>query len=375
MRILVLNYEFPPLGGGAGNVTKTIALALVRRGHQVRILTAGMSHLPQYEVLDGVEIFRCPTFRQKEDTCTVPEMAAYLASAFLPGWRMIRHWKPEVLHVHQAVPTGFLAWPLHLLTRVPYVLTTHLGDVPGGMPEETDHLFRKVNWLARPLWKMSADVTGVSQHVAELGRAAYGREVTVIPNGVEMSGGRPPAKPVGSPVNLVFAGRLTLQKNLSYLLDRLAALPDLPWRLTIIGDGPERGNWTAQARKPGLAERVHFTGWMSPLEVSRALAAADILCMPSRVEGHSVAALEGLRAGLAIVATDGPGFTGIVEDGVNGWRIPLADHRLFEERLRSLISDPALIMRFKEASWRKAEDFSIDALAAKYEAVLEAAAR
>ncbi|MET0253275.1 MAG: glycosyltransferase family 4 protein, partial [Terrimicrobiaceae bacterium] len=121
MKILVLCYEYPPIGGGGGRIAAQVASGLARRGHAVRVLTGGMRHLPRREVRDLVEVVRPFSFRRREDTCTVPEMALYLATGLLPVLRESRKWRPDVVHAHFAVPTGPLALATKLLTGVPYV--------------------------------------------------------------------------------------------------------------------------------------------------------------------------------------------------------------------------------------------------------------
>ena len=74
MKILVLCYEYPPVGGGGGRMAHNVGSALVRRGHEVRVQTVRMKDLPAQELRDGVEIFRTSGFRRRADLCTVPEM-------------------------------------------------------------------------------------------------------------------------------------------------------------------------------------------------------------------------------------------------------------------------------------------------------------
>ena len=71
----------------------------------------------------------------------------------------------------------------HDSARTPYVLTAHLGDVPGGVPEQTDHLYRIVKPFTVPIWRSAAAVTAVAPHVAELAEQAYGIKPRVILNG------------------------------------------------------------------------------------------------------------------------------------------------------------------------------------------------
>ena len=106
MKILVLCYEYPPVGGGGGRVAASVAEGLVRHGHEVRVVSAGLRHLPHEAVVNGVAVLRPQSFRRREDTCSVPEMALYLLTAFFPAWNLCRTWKPDVIHAHFVVPTA-----------------------------------------------------------------------------------------------------------------------------------------------------------------------------------------------------------------------------------------------------------------------------
>jgi glycosyltransferase involved in cell wall biosynthesis len=74
MKILILNYEHPPIGGGGGRLAAKVGAGLVKRGHEVRVLTAGMGHLPSESLESGMEVRRLCAFRRREDTCRVPEI-------------------------------------------------------------------------------------------------------------------------------------------------------------------------------------------------------------------------------------------------------------------------------------------------------------
>ena len=194
MKILTLCYEYPPLGGGAGRVAKSIAEGLAARGHEVRFQTGGMPHLPKHERIGGVDVYRTNSFRQREEACSVFEMGLFVLTSFLPTLRHLRTWKPDVMHVHLAVPTGALAFAAHGCTGVPYVITAHLGDVPGALPEQTDHLFRRLGPFIRPIWKNAARISAVSEFVRQLAQRAYGREITTIFNAVDLQ--NVPTRPI-----------------------------------------------------------------------------------------------------------------------------------------------------------------------------------
>ncbi len=108
-------------------------------------------------------------------------------------------------------PLVLVALAARVFAGVPYVLTAHLGDVPGGVPEQTDHLFRLLGPFISPVWRRAQAVTAVSRFVADLASRAYGVQPIVIPNGVDPIA--PPEIEVHSPRRIVMAGRLSIQKN------------------------------------------------------------------------------------------------------------------------------------------------------------------
>lgn len=371
MRILCLNYEYPPVGGGGGRAAAQINAGLVARGHSVRVQTAGLMHLPGRETVDGVEIFRTRSFRKREDTCTVPEMALFLITSFFPTLRHIRQWKPDVIHAHFAVPTGALALAVHLVTRVPYVLTAHLGDVPGGVPEQTAGLFRLVEPLTRPIWKAASALTAVSTFVADLAETAYLRRPMVIPNGIQILNPRPRIE-IHPQLRILLVGRLSEQKNPLLAIESLAQLRDVPWTLTIIGDGPLRQNLTKSVSDHGLDDRVEFAGWLDTPAVAERMAAADVLLITSHSEGLPMAAIEALNHGLAIVSTRIAGVADLVTDGENG-NLAEPNPPAIAVALRRLLSDPDQLLSAREASSRRAADFSISKIVESYEDVLREA--
>jgi glycosyltransferase involved in cell wall biosynthesis len=353
-------------------VAAQVAAGLARRGHDVRALTAGMRHLPPRETRDGVEIVRVRSFRRREDTCTVPEMALYAATGLWPALREARSWRPDVVHAHFAIPTGLLAAAASILTGLPYVLTAHLGDVPGGVPEQTSHWFRLLGPLPSLIWRRASRVTTVSHFVAGLARSAYGIDPTVIFNGVNPIA--PRELQLQRPPRIVMAGRLSVQKNPLLGIKSLACLKNLDWSLDVIGDGPLAAEMRAQARAEGIEGRVVAHGWVSGERVARVMAQADILLMPSLHEGLPVAAVEALQQGLAIVGGRIGGMQDVVEDGRNGFLCDFSPDA-FAQKLRLLLTDKALLARTRRASVEKARDFDLEKSVTAYEKVLSSASR
>lgn len=368
MKVLVLCYEYPPIGGGGGRVAAQVAAGLARRGHEIRVLTAGMRHLPRRETRNRMEVVRPESFRRREDTCTVPEMALYLATSLLPVLREARTWRPDIVHAHFAVPTGPLALATKLFTRTPYVLTAHLGDVPGGVPEQTDHLFRFLGPLVTPVWRRARNVTTVSRFVAELATKAYGVSPLVIPNGVD-----PIARPdlrVHSPRRIIMVGRLSIQKNPLLAIETLASIREMDWSFDVIGDGPLMADVRKLAEREGIGGRVTLHGWISSDQVARVMGEADILLLPSLHEGLPMVAIEALHRGLAIVGSQIGGMRDVVEEGRNGFLCELSP-AAFAQKLGMLLACPETLERMRQASREKAGDFDLEKIVSAYEALLE----
>ncbi|MFY8215746.1 MAG: glycosyltransferase family 4 protein [Chthoniobacterales bacterium] len=371
LRILCLNYEYPPIGGGGGRASASICEALAARGHQVEVQTTGMAHLPRIDESGGVRITRNFAFRRREDTCSVGEMAAYLVCSLIPAIRHTLQWRPDVIHAHFAVPTGALAWAVSTITRTPYVLTAHLGDVPGGVPEQTDRLFKWVGPFTKPIWSGAAGVTAVSGFVAKLAENAYHRRAVVIPNGITLD--PRPTLAIHTTPRIVMVGRLSIQKNPLLAIHALAKISQQQWHLDIIGDGPLRRDVEAAILASGLSERITLHGWLNTAEVHQQMRQADVLLMPSLSEGMPVAAVEALNHGLAIVSGQIDGMRDVLEDGVNGLMLELSP-AAFAAGLTSLILDPERLLKMRNASAEKALSFDIIKTAASYEAVLIQAA-
>jgi glycosyltransferase involved in cell wall biosynthesis len=373
MKILLLCYEYPPVGGGGGRIAARVAAGLARRGHEIQAVTAGMRHLPHVEGVEGVRIHRPESFRRSEDTCSVPEMALFLATSLWPAVSLCRRWKPDVIHAHFAVPTGALAYAVWRVTGTPYVLTAHLGDVAGGVPEQTDGLFRALGPLIAPIWKNAAAVTAVSTFVAGLARKANGIEARVILNGVDPVPESPQARP-NKPPRILMLGRLSIQKDPLLALRALALIRDLDWSFEVIGDGPLGTDARALAASLGIADRVAFCGWQAADEVSRRLHASDVLLMTSRHEGLPVAAIEALQRGLAIVGSRIGGLADVVADGGNGLLVERTPEA-FAAGLRRLLTDEDFLQSCRMKSMEMSGRFRMADRLADYEDVLVNAAR
>lgn len=377
VRILVLNYEHPPLGGGGGRLASKVATGLASRGHQLRILTAGMSHLPLESVEGGVEVRRLRALRRREDTCSVAEMAAWVMRAIPAAISEVRRWKPDVIHAHFAVPTGAAAWVVHKVTGVPYVLTAHLGDVPGGVPEQTGNLFRWIKPFTVPIWQGAAVTTAVSSFVAGLARRAYGVNPEIILNGMPLSA--PPELVAAPEPRILFVGRMSVQKNPVEAVRALALLGDLPWQCEMIGEGPLAQEARDEAARLGLSNRLEFRGWTSSEGVAASMRQSDILLIPSLSEGLPMVAVEALANGLAIVGSRIGGLADVACETGEAVNARLYDLAVGPEGLaaamKPFLLSPESLMAARRASLAKSSAFDLEHILDAYERVLKESAR
>lgn len=364
-------HELPPIGGGGGQAAQDICSGLASRGHEIRVLTAHLEKLPEREIREGFEVIRLRSGRKQLYRAGLGAMAGFMLTAAWHGLRQVRTWRPDVIHVHFAVPTGPAAMFVSRITGVPYVLTVHLGDVPGGSPEKTGRWFRWIYPFTPPIWKSAAAVVAVSEFTRQLALEHYPVNIRVIPNGVDVQALNPGQIKVGKPPQIVFAGRFMSQKNPLQIVRVLRCIQNMPWHCVMLGDGPLRSEVQEEIQRAGLSERFTLTGWVSPEEVIDCFHRSDILFMPSLSEGLPVAGLQALGCGLAVVAGNVGGFIDLVENGKNGYLLDPLDEEGFQKVLHILLNDPVRLAHFREASLEHAQRFDTRVVVESYHHLFE----
>jgi len=369
MRILVLVHEFPPVGGGGGRVAEDICSKLVKRGHEVKVLTTHIKGLLYEEERNGFEVIRFRSLRMQPYRATFLSMAVYVLAGLWMGLRLIGSFKPEVFHAHFAVPAGALAWMLSRMTKIPYVLTVHLGDVPGGVPEKTDEWFRWIYPFTPSIWKDASEIVAVSEFTKQLALKTYKEKIQVVPNGVDLIALMPNRISLNDPPRIIFAGRFMAQKNPLRFVQTLNELKELKWQCVMLGDGPLMQDVKCAIEEFGLEDRFQLLGWVDPQDVLTWFDKSDILFMPSQSEGLPVVGVQALAKGLAIVASRVGGFVDLVDDDKNGYLIQETDIPKFSTSLSDLLSDSNRLLSFRMSSLEKARTFELEQIVKEYEQI------
>lgn len=371
MRILVISHEYPPVGGGGGKVAQDLSCGFAQAGHEVHVLTAHFGDLPLQDTDHGVMIQRVHSLRRKMYQASFLTMLGFIVSAGGTLIRNMKKWHPDIVHIHFAVPAGPLGWLSNKLFAIPYVLTIHLGDIPGGTPEKTARWFKFVYPFTPPIWRRAAKVVAVSQFSRNLGHISYDVPIQVIHNGVILDPIFADQLSVGKPPQIIFAARFSEQKNPLIIVKILSQLTEFAWHCTMFGDGELFNAVMDSIDKAGLQNRFTLPGWVSPQIVHQQLLKSDILVMPSLSEGLPVVGLRALSAGLCCVVSKIGGFSDLVNDGFNGYLLPPNNEALWVEKIKGLLNNHELLLQYRRNSLQKAAEFDLHDSVARYLQIFE----
>ncbi|HED12279.1 MAG TPA: glycosyltransferase family 1 protein [Gammaproteobacteria bacterium] len=374
MRLLVVNYEYPPLGGGGGVLCRDMCECMVRMGHEVTVLTSGFQNLAAQETCNGVKIERVPVwFRFGNQTASIASMLSFYPLAYRTGRRLLQQYGFDLINSYFAIPSGPVGHALGKYSGLPNVLFLLGGDVydPSKTlsPHRTPLLRQTVGHMIR---KANAVMAG-SENTHNSARRYYRsqRSIDVVPLGLRL------ANPVVASKTrlglndqyavLCTIGRLVRRKNIPELIDILARVnQSTPTTLVIMGDGPEAANIRDYAGQQGLDQQVILAGRVDEHRKQQYLAAADLYVSASMHEGFGLVFLEAMQAGLPVVCYDNGGQTDFLEDGRTGYLIRLGDKKTFSEQISALLQDPAKQATMARYNKTKVSSYDIDHCTQQY---------
>lgn len=279
----------------------------------------------------------------------------------------VRRFRPDVIHAHWVIPQGLVARVV--APRLPQLVTTLGGDL---YALNARPLRALKSWVLRH----AAAVTVMNEQMRAAAVQLGARPATtrVLPMGADL-GAVPAERPAPGrdrPLRLLFVGRLVEKKGLAVLLAALRGGAPDGVETTVVGDGPLRDDLEAAAE--GLA--VRFVGQLGRSSLMRAYTEHDVVVVPSVLatsgdqDGLPVALLEAMGAGCAIVASDLPGLNEAVEDGVSGVLVRSGASDDLRRAIQLLAEDPARRAEMGAAARRRAAEFSVEAIGARYTELL-----
>jgi N-acetyl-alpha-D-glucosaminyl L-malate synthase BshA len=370
-----------PTYGGSGVVATELGIELAARGHEVHFIT----YSPPFR-LSGREA----NIRYHEVPVSTYPLFEYPPYDLALATRMAEVaeiYSLDLLHVHYAIPHSVSA----LLARqmleaqglhLPFITTLHGTDIT------LVGIDRSYLPITRFAINESDGVTAISEHLRQRTVDAFGitREIEVIRNFVNCDlythddeliaklrpqFGRPDER------LLVHLSNFRPVKRVLDVIEIFALIAaQIPARLLLIGDGPERSAAEYLAKRRGIIHRVDFVGKQD--NVNELLSLADLMLMPSEMESFGLAALESMACRVPALATSVGGVPELIENGVNGLLFDVGDVPAMAAAAIHLLSDPGRLAEMSQAARRTAQDhFCASRIIPQYEGfyrrVLEAA--
>ena len=335
-----------PTVGGSGILATRLGVELAKSGHEVHFITYERPYIIQgYDIpnvkVHLVSVVEYPLFKY-------PPYTIALASEMA---RVTKRENLDLIHVHYALPHATAAQLAREITSKPYITTLHGSDVTilGSDPS-----YEPTNTMSITL---SDAITTVSRYMANEAKTLLGinEKIYVIPNFVDHEEFQPPPSQTiqnrsPRPINLVHVSNFRPVKRIDDLVYSMSIITkkEPNARLMLVGDGPERPKVDRLIDSLDLRKNIIVTGYRS--DVAQIMQCADALVLCSETENAPLTILEGMSCGLPIIATRVGGIPEQVQDGKNGFLVPLKNPEAIAEAALRLGADYKLLLKMGEAS-------------------------
>lgn len=330
MHILMLNYEFPPIGGGAANANSYLLREYAERGDvTVDLVTASPDEYRVESLGDGITIYRLDVSKDEIHYWTQREILSYSWRAYRKCRELAADRGYDLVHAWFGVPSGVIAW----LLGESYIVALRGSDVPG-YNDRFAVQYAALKPLIRRVWRAAEAVVANSRGLRDLALETRQMQIGIIPNGVDVDEFEP-EYPDRDRLRVLCVSRLVERKGVRHLVE---ATSRSEFDLTIVGEGKRLSDLRALTRQLGSEDRVTFEGYVPHDEISEYYEDADVFVLPSFNEGMSNTVLEAMAAGLPVVTTD-TGGTAELLDG-NGYVVPAGDPEAIAEVLSIYATDP-----------------------------------
>lgn len=330
MRLLMLNNEYPPIGGGTATANYYVIRDLAARGFHVDLVTSSPANR-DYEIenlSDTARVFRIPIDNKNPHYQSERELLTYIYRGFWFIRTLYRGNEPkyDLCHAWSGVPAGGLALLLRWKRHLPYVVGLRGSDVPG-----YDVRYKWLYPVIKPpiwmIWQGASAITANSYELRNLALQFRPHDhIEVIPNGVDLDRfdvTQLRDKRDGEKFNILCVARLVERKGIGDLIDAVKHIRQKRenFKIVFVGRGDKEREMRAKVEREGLSRWVDFRGQLLHFDMPKAYNEADVFVLPSTNEGMSNAVLEAMASGLPIITTYTGGTTEMLRG--NGMIIPM----------------------------------------------------
>lgn len=361
MKILMLNYEFPPLGGGASNATYYLLKEFSKNKNlEVDLITSSVDKFKIEKFAPNITIHYLDInkkgnlhYQSNKDLLTY----SYKAYRYSKG--LMKEKDFDLCHAFFGIPCGYIAMKL----GIPYIVSLRGSDVP--FHNKRFYLLDKFIFknLSKNIWKNSKYTIANSLDLKKEALEISESDIITIPNGVDIDIYKNSRKKRNNAFNILFVGRLSRIKCIDILINAFSKVEGHK-KLVIVGGGIMMGELIRLTKELGLENDVIFKGILNRKELVKQYNLSDIFVLPSSHEGMSNTLLEAMSCSLPVIVTNTGGANKIVKG--NGFIVKIGDTNELARAINKLKSNPLLRKSMTKKSRIIAEKMSWGKVANQY---------
>jgi len=367
MNVLMLNYEFPPIGGGAANANLCLLKEYAGNGElSVDVLTSGAQPgFFEEKFAENITVYRVGLHKKSLHLWRRVEVIEWLIKARGRYRRLVRENSYDLAHAFFGFPTGYLC--RRSSASMPYIISLRGSDVPG-LNARLQFDYKILGPVFRRIWKNAAALVACSEGLKVRALEFLPSvSIEVIPNGVDLERFCPDSTSGRSDcLRLLTVGRLSATKRVEMLIEAVEILhnDNIKVHLTVAGGGAMEGRLKQMIEQKGLGEIVEMAGRVESENMPALYRQSDILVSATMQEGMSNAMLEAMACALPIVTTSCEGVEELIGD--NGMVIEDGGAQAIADAVRGLAENRQRHEQMAKAGRSCAEQFSWKSVAEKY---------
>ncbi len=357
-KILMLNYEFPPVGGGAAIANYYLLKEFASNPDlEVDLVTSGsISKFEVEQFSDNIRIFKLNVCKRDPHYWTTSEIVRWTWKAYWFSRKLINENNYDLCHCWSGWPPGIIGYLFR--KKIPYIIALRGSDVPGYNPrlEILDRFaFR---FISRIICENAEVVTALSRNLKKLAERTFnGIDIEIIYNGVDADKFKPVVSEPNFNICILFVGRLIKRKGIINLLKAFKEVCDeyKNCGLTIVGGGPKRKYLEDFCKRMKIESNVNFLGAVGYRDIDKIYQKANIFVLPSIEESLSNVIQEAMASGLPVITTD-TGAAELIDE--NGFIVDKGDYKQIKKAIMEYIINPELMRKHGQQSRKIAEKMS-----------------